>query len=259
VGEVLHFCEMRLKSITLFAILLGLAFSAMAQQRIEMYLSPGIGYRAMRFNADVPSSFQDSLSNMDRTKYNWSGGVRFVSDILNRRGDRFSIGLEYRGTSFMRVFEDIQFHDTVHPAVGRINDLSVSVQKDAFFNHQYRYIALPFLYNYRLLHQKNTGKFDLYLNVGVAPEILVADDIKLFLKGFTVGGESNYSIPNDYSSTSFNADFQLGFRMDYKLNETQSFILNPQIQFPILPTSEELNHSMRVFQVALNVGINLDL
>lgn len=196
---------------------------------------------------------------MDGLRHNWSAGIRVVTKELGRSANKFQIGIEYRGVSFSRVLSDLQFHDSIHPKVGRINDLSVTVEKNAYFSHKYRYLSFPVNYQFRLLERKNTSNFNFYLNLGVAPELLIADDIKLFLKGFTVGGENHYSLTNDYDATQLNITAQLGGRMVYKMSEIQSFIIQPQLQFPIFTTAHDDKQSMRLYQLGLNVGVNMIL
>ena len=75
-----------------------------AQNRLEAFVMPGFGYHSL--SADDPD-VKDSLAAMDRVRENWGGGLKLLLSLDKRTF--FQLGLHYKGLSFTRVREDLQF------------------------------------------------------------------------------------------------------------------------------------------------------
>jgi len=216
---------------------------------------PGIGYRVISLNGSTNTSIKDSLNGLDKPRQSWSAGCKLLFGL-----DKYSaiqIGLYYKGLSFTRIKEDLQFHDTVHPEIGRIIDLSQTIaQKDAYFYHKYRYLSIPVVYQKAFTRETFNSKMKFYFTSGFDFDFLIQDNTKVSLPGFSVGGEDRFSISNDYTSSTFNVALNLGARFEYRLDEHSNFSVQPAFNYPLLSTSKDDLASLRLFQFGLAVGVN---
>lgn len=229
------------------------AIEGSAQTSLEAFLTPGIGYRQLSAKPLVSPEFKDSLNKMDMTRKNWSFGLNYIHAV--NRNINLQLGLEYHRMSFTRVLEDLQFHDTVHPQVGRIEDLSQTGQKDAFFYHKYHYLSVPFVVQTFLAPKYGRKKASVHLITGISFDLLIQDKIDVFLKGYTVKGESRHTIQNDYTAAQLNINTIIGGRFVFFLEEKLAFTVQPHLTFPLLVSTEDDFVAMRLFQTNLRVGI----
>ncbi len=244
-----------MKNIILFAFLIVSALDLSAQVRLEAFLTPAVGYRQLSGTKFASNQLTDSLKNADRARQNWSGGLKLVLGI-----DKYSalqIGVNYKGLSFMRVREDYQFHDTVHPKIGRVLDLSQTVlSKDAYFAHRYRYLSVPIIYQKAYTRKVFNSKMQFYVTTGLEFDFLIKDKMFVNLPGWSIGGEDQFEIESDYESSQVNLSFNLGSRFEYKLSERSSFSAQPAFNFPFLVTAKDEFVQFRMFQFGVSVGVN---
>ena len=228
---------------------------ALAQTHIEGFVTPAIGYRHMVAGPNGNDNYLDSLRAMEAPRQNWSGGVKLILGI-----DKYSalqIGLNYKGMSFTRTRRDYQFHDTVHPKIGRIEDLSQSVlSKDAYFYHKYRYLSVPVIYQKALSRTVFNNKMQFYFAGGLDFDFLIRDNIAVALNGWSVDGKDRFSITNDYESTKANVALNLGARFEYKLDEHSIFSVQPAFNYPLLLSAKDDFVQFRMYQFGVSVGVN---
>jgi hypothetical protein len=240
---------LRLISFTLFILLAQLG---LAQVRLEGFINPGLGYRHL---TGAEENVKDSLGNMDELRQNWSGGVKLVMSFDKLTA--LQVGLNYKGLSFTRVRRDLQFHDTVHPEIGRILDLSQTVlSKDAYFHHRYRYLSIPVMYQRVLSREMINQKLQFMFVGGLDFDFLLNDKTKVFLPGFSVNGEDRHTINNDYTASPFNMGINIGGRLDYRLDEHSNFSAQPTFNYPFLLTAKDNLAGLRLFQFGVTVGVN---
>jgi len=228
-----------------------------AQSEMEIYLTPGLGYRTISVSAQTSPDFKDSLNQMDKVRQNWGGGVAYIHGF--NRDFKLHFGLQYRRMSFTRVLEDLQYQDTVHPALGRIEDLSQNGQKNAYFYHKYHYVSVPVLLQTFIGPEYGRSEFSAHLITGVTVDVLLNDDIKVFLQGYSLKGKDKHSIPNDYKASVLNVNLVGGVKFRFPIGENMNFNVQPNFVFPILQTSSDDNVSMRLFQTNIRAGISLNL
>ncbi|MCB0734689.1 MAG: hypothetical protein H6608_04225 [Flavobacteriales bacterium] len=226
-------------------------------QQFETYLVPGLGYRSVTLNKNLPDSYKDSLANMDHLRQNWSGGVSYIHQFNENSG--LQIGLMYRRVSFKRKLEDIQFHDTVHPSIGRIEDLSQSFQKDAHFTHLYQYLSIPVTYQQFLAPKYGRSKYSVYLTLGASADFLIDSQTDVFLRGFSVKGKSRYNLPADYAGNGFNVSAMIGAKYTVKISEKAWFNLQPHLMYQVLNSASDNDLSLRLFQLNLQAGVAFEI
>jgi len=241
-----------LRLITLALFLVLTQFTGFAQIRLEGFINPGLGYRHL---SGAENNVKDSLGNLDQLRQNWGGGVKLVLNF--DKITAMQVGLNYKGLSFTRVNRDLQFHDTVHPEIGRILDLSQTVlSKDAYFYHRYRYISVPVLYQRILAREMINQKLQFMFVGGLDFDFLLSDKTSVFLPGFSVGGKDRHVISNDYDASPFNIGLNVGGRLDYRLDEHSNFSAQPTFNYPFLVSAKDNLTGFRLFQFGVTVGVN---
>lgn len=244
-----------MKNILIGTLVLFFCHQAQAQTRLEAFVMPGIGYRHMVSSSEDFSADRDSMNQMDHARQNWGGGLKIILSL-----DKFSdiqLGIGYKSLSFTRIRQDLQFHDTVHPEIGRLLDLSQTVlQKDAYFYHRYRYISFPIAYQKAISRGSVNDKARFYFAAGLDFDLLFSDKTKVALRGFSVGGEDRFVISNDYDASAFNVGLNLGGRFEYRLDGTSNLSVQPAFYYPILTSAKDEMVSFRLFQASVAVGVN---
>jgi len=242
------------KSILILITLCAFSY-AEAQIRVEGFLTPAIGYRHMTSGPMGTADLMDSLKNADKVRQNWSGGVKLLVGIDKYTSIQF--GVNYKGMSFTRLLEDFQFHDTVHPKIGRVEDLSQTVlSKDAQFFHKYRYISIPVIFQKSFTKTVFNNKMQFYFASGLDFDFLIQDDMYVSLNGWSVKGEDRHVITSDYESTKANLALNLGARFEYKLDEYATFSVQPAFNYPLLLSAKDDFVQFRMYQFGISVGVS---
>jgi hypothetical protein len=242
------------KLITLSTLVLisGLTF---AQVRIEGFVTPAVGFRHINNGPLGTSLLLDSLKDADQARQNWSGGVKLIVGLNKYSSIQF--GLNYKGISFTRIREDYQFHDTVHPEIGRVLDLSQTVlSKDAYFYHKYRYLSIPIIYQTAFTKKIFNSKMQFYFAGGLDFDFLLKDKMAVSMNGWSVGGEDRFVISSDYESAKANLSLNLGARFEYKLDEHSIFSVQPAFNYPLLLSAKDDFVQFRMYQFGVSIGVN---
>ncbi|MCB9261981.1 MAG: hypothetical protein H6607_06375 [Flavobacteriales bacterium] len=241
-----------LKKFTLVAFGLILFTTTFAQGRIEGYLTPGIGYRQLSTSSTL---LKDSFSNADKWRQNWSGGIKYLISL--DKYTKIQVGLEYKGRSFTRVRSGLKFHDTIHPEVGWLKDLSQTTnEKNAYYHMKYRYISIPVIFQKVYSRKLFMNKMYFEFASGVEFDLRYADKMAIFLKGFSVDGNNTFKVSNYYKPDLFNVSLNIGSRMEYKLSERSDFSVQPNFTFPLLVSAKDDFTKIRLWQMGVAVGVN---
>lgn len=244
-----------MKKIVFLSIALFLYVGLKAQTRIEGFITPAIGYRHLSAGPLATDDFIDSIKQTDHPRQNWSGGVKLLVGIDKYTSIQF--GINYKGMSFTRLREDFQFHDTVHPKIGRVEDLSQTVlSKDAQFFHKYRYISIPVIFQKSFTKTVFNNKMQFYFASGLDFDFLIQDDMYVSLNGWSVKGEDRHVITSDYESTKANLALNLGARFEYQLDEYATFSLQPAFNYPLLLSAKDEYIRFRMYQFGVSVGVS---
>lgn len=233
-------------------IVLSMCFGQVqAQEFLELTASPNFSYRILK--AD-DSGLEDSLNNADQIRKSVGFGLG-VSFNLNETM-ALTTGLRYNDYGFTRVWENLQFHDVVHPEIGRIEDLSQAAQKDAFFFHKFRYLEIPIRVNFQVSKKRNNQQYRIYAHAGIVNQIFLEEEFKAFFKGFSVGGERTYTgISTGYSMKSFNVAAVLGARFMYKISPDFWVSAQPEFNVPFAEHNENNSSTFRLTQFSGNFGL----
>lgn len=224
---------------------------ALSQEFVEFQVSPNFSYRLLNSSN---SYLKDSLDGADKVRSSVGYGIGATFNI----GDQWAIttGFRYNDYGFTRVWYDLQFHDVVHPDIGRIEDLSQAAQKDAFFFNKYRYLDVPIRFNYQISRKSQQQEYRIYLHGGLINQIFLQDEYKVFLKGFSVGGERTYrDIPTGNIMRTYNLAATAGARFILRITPSVWITAQPELSVPFLTHTENTDVNFRLIQLAGNFGI----
>jgi hypothetical protein len=227
------------------------SLGASAQEFLELTVSPNFSSRIL---SSDNSQLKDSLDNADKVRKSIGFGIG-ASFNLNE-SMALTTGLRYNDYGFTRVWEDLQFHDVVHPDIGRIEDLSQAAQKDAFFFHKFRYLEIPIRINFQLSKKRNNQQYRIYAHAGLVNQIFLEEEFKAFFKGFSVGGERTYTgISTGYTMKSFNLTSVFGARFIYRISPDFWVTAQPELSIPFAEHNEGDESTFRLTQFSGNFGI----
>lgn len=238
------------KNILSLLILLTLGSFASGQAYLEGYLSPGFSYRAISGAAPDSTEFDDQQRLM--LSFGFNIGVDLSKDVRLITG----FGLSQKG--YTGVKRDMQFLDSLHPSIGRIEDLSETIlSKDAFFRHTFRYLQVPLLIDYNIGSKYKRGSNRIGVIFGLSGEVLLNHQTDIFLKGFSVAGDNEHRLlPSDFQVRDYNVNVHFGSKIGIMLQENIWFQVQPMIQFPFLTSANFQNTDMRFFQANIQTGIS---
>jgi|GEM_PF-2045155 len=223
-----------------------------AQEFVGLQISPNFSSRLLNSS---DSHLKDSLDAADNIRTSVSYGID-LSFNLNK-SLALNTGLRYSDYGFTRIWYDLQFHDEIHPDIGRIEDLSEAAQKDAYFYHKFRYLDIPIRLNYQISKKRHQQDYRIYLHAGVINHIFLSEEQKVFFKGFSVGGERTYTdISTGYNMRSFNISAVGGARFILRIAPDIWISAQPEFNFPLLESNEGGLANFRLIQVAGNFGIS---
>lgn len=171
----------------------------------------------------------------------------------------FEVGLRYNNTGFTKNLTDLQFHDSIHPDIDRIQDLSVAASKDASLKYNVHYFEIPARINYRLSPNSKAYKYNVYLTGGVTFQYRFTDYVNIDLTGFTVDGQSNFKKEKSYLNfNNFNAGPNIGIRAQYRLAKNVWLSAKPEFFLPIGAAIKQ-DIQYHLYQFSGNVGLSLML
>jgi hypothetical protein len=240
-----------MKFIVTLSILLVCSLNVKSQEFIELLASPNFSYRLL--NSDN-SHLNDSLDNSDHIRKSVGFGIGASFNLNSSLA--LVTGIRYNDYGFTRIWEDLQFHDKVHPEIGRIEDLSQAAQKDAYFFHKFRYLEIPIRINYQVSRKSNNQDYRIYFHAGLINQIFMNEELKVFFKGFSVGGERTYTgISTGYNLKSFNVSAVAGARFIIRISPDIWLTAQPEINVPFSEHNQGDLSTFRLTQLSGNFGI----
>jgi hypothetical protein len=218
-----------------------------AQAYVELFVSPSFNYRM------APSL--DSTAFKDAWRLSWSTGFNVAFDV--NRDARLITGFTLSNMGYTGVKEDMQFLDSLHPNIGRIEDLSqTSLSKDAFFYHKFSYLQIPLLLDYNIGSKYKQNEYRIGIVSGFSANVLLQHRTDIFLKGFSVAGDNEHTLePSDFQLSEFNVHFHAGAKFGLNLQNGFWLQAQPSFQIPFASSGSFEGRSLRLTQVNLQVGI----
>jgi hypothetical protein len=152
------------------------------------------GLLNFQFISSEKNGTADSLRDLSKTHVSLQAGLRANFELKKNWGCQIGIGYARYNSRFERV--GLRFHDSIHPALGRIEDLSEAATKTVVYRYNFDYIDIPINFTYKLTVRKGAGFYSPYIIVGFNNEILLNHKLRIDTKGFTIKGENIHKIEN---------------------------------------------------------------
>ncbi|MCB9251355.1 MAG: hypothetical protein H6605_02750 [Flavobacteriales bacterium] len=236
-------------------ILVSLAIKGQAQKYIQPFA--GINFGSRMLQSDF-SERKDSLDKADGIKVFPAFGVKFLFE--KKSGKEFYFGFTYHEIGFLRERLDYQFQDTVHPDLGRLNDLSQAAQKNGFFTYKFKYLDIPIGLNYQVTGRENMHIYTGWFNIGLNAQILLKQQMNLFLEGFTIRGENRFKFDNTgYDASKFNLALQAGGRLDFAINKKTWATINALMNVHLLNSAENSYEKIRLWNLSAQLGLRYEI
>jgi len=243
-----------LKSLLSISLLASSIF-CFGQKYIRPYVGVNFSNRILRSD---DADRKDSLNKADKYKISPSFGVQFLFE--KQSGTEFYLGAAYFETGFVRERFDYQFLDTVHPDLAPIFDLSQGAQKNGFFTYHFKYLEIPFGFNFQVTPRQNMHNYIGWFNFGLNPQFLLKQNMTIFLEGFSIKGENRFNFSETgYNASKFNVAFQLGGRFDYTLDKKTWVSVDGLFKIHVLNTASTSNETFRSWNFNFNLGIRREI
>ena len=238
--------------ITLF--LLVTSFLSFGQKYIKPYV--GINFSGRILTSDNTTR-KDSLDNADKIKPFASGGIQFLFE--KTQGREFYFGIGYHDNGFVRERLDYKFLDSVYD-LGKIFDQSQAAQKNGYFTHHFKYLELPLGFNFQVTPRRNMNMYTGCFNIGLTPQILLKQNLNIFLQGFSMQGETRFNLSNtNYKAQKINMVFQTGGRFDVNVKGKFWVTTDALVRMQLLHTAENSNEKLRLWNLTANLGIRYEI
>jgi hypothetical protein len=221
-------------SLILLLLLFCFAQNSQAQGTVEAGIGGLLNYQ---FISSTKQSTADSLRDLSKAHMSFQAGLRVNFNIKKDWGCQIGIGYARYNSRFERV--GLRFHDSIHPALGRIEDLSEAATKTVVYRYNFDYIDIPINFTYRLTVRKGAAYYTPYVIVGFNNEILLNHNLRIDTKGFSINGENIHKIKETgWTATQYNLLMNLGARFEIKLDKKTQVVLQPEFKLPLLKSTE---------------------
>jgi hypothetical protein len=239
-----------MKYTCLLLITLG-TFVCSAQQTIEAGLGPLFNYHFIRTD---PHQLGDSMKNIAALRTTFQGGIRV--NLKAGRNWKFQTGIGYARNSSRFERTGLEFHDTIHTEIGRIEDLSQAATKTVIYKYNFDYIEIPLNFMYQIHVQKGTSFYTPYVLIGVQNQLLMKHFMHVDLKGFSAYGEQSFDIDKTgWDGAEYKMQLNLGARFEFKMEKSMAVSVQPEIKIPLMATAGD-NPSVNHGALGLWLGIN---
>jgi len=228
--------------------------NALQAQSIGVNIGPNYSMRILGQH-ELSATQLDSFRKLDGSSLNWNFGL----DLRLSLNKEWSIvtGVNVVNKGFKRTREGLQFLDSIHIEVGRIEDLSDNGTKIATYTFRYTYLEIPVYFHYDISPKYKRQIYQHSFLFGPSFQYLLDESLDIFLSGFSVGGEFNHKVENTgYSPSNFNIGFALGTRSQIRVEQNLFVSFQPTLNFQVLNTGSDDLIKFNLFQAGLAVGIN---
>ncbi|MEZ4805532.1 MAG: hypothetical protein R2852_08650 [Bacteroidia bacterium] len=221
---------------------------------LSISVEPSYGNRILIFKTDVSQAYKDSLNKADHGRL--ALGANLMVSFSTRKDYRVYTGIQFHNFGFTRKKENLKFLDTIHPQIGRVNDLSQTGGAYVDFHYRYYYLSVPLLFSKKISGKslKNTSIHWMY---GGSASVLIKHDIFAKFHGFsTRGGKKEYILDNSSGQPErINVNLQTGLRIENALYGDETFVyLQPEILLPVLNANGSKERH-RLWTLGIQVGI----
>lgn len=225
-------------------------------QSVGIYISPSFSSHFMSaMDHDLPD--RDSIAEMDHADLRWNVG--FSAKFPIGRDWSLQTGAELKQYGFLRTWEDLQYLDSIHPTVGRVEDLSNNGIKIADYHYRFTYLSVPLLFHRDVSPRSQRRTYQISLFFGPRLQFLMNEQLDINLQGFSVQGEYEHTLDiTSYDPVPFNVAFSMGGRAQIRLESNFVFSVQPFLDTQILRSGEDEWVKFNLNQAGLDVGINYE-
>ena len=243
------------KNILFVAFSLFLTQSIIGQTYIGAHFNAGLAGAFVKATAPYNSLNQaqhdDSLKEGSNTIFAPAFGIHLSKRL--KRYDEIYIGLRYQVYGWGSKRFNLQFNDSIHRDIGKIQALQTP--GDVQYRYRFYNISIPIYYMKSLRFNEMPMGMSLALYGGGAINLLLSQKATAETIGFTAFGKQNFDLPTDiYDMLPVNLSLQGGLRMRQDLGDDIFFTAMPG--FGLIPIPSR-NESQRQFQYRLQVNLGI--
>lgn len=230
--------------------------ASFAQTKFGVFLEPSLQVSSLGyFDSQDHDSIQDIFHNDNSLNF----GIAIKNNINRYNSLHFKLGFHQFGYQIIR--EDLQLFDEIHPAIGRINDLSQGATKMAYLHHRSQFLGFQFEYQRDITPKTKNIGVELNLGLGLGYYYLFNQDIKLVTEAFAIDNSFTHIIKEDlyFEANPHLVSASILFETVYHPKENWDLFaqINSEFPFMTLTTGQAKVYTFTPsLQVGLRTGIN---
>lgn len=201
--------------------------------------------------------YNDSVQSFQSTRINYSATL-WYHHIINSELT-LQTGLGYVDMGWRREQNNLKYGDFTYPGVGdgRIIENS-NTSKNIDYDYRFHYLQIPVWINYLAFKSKDF-KTTYSFTGGLTGNVLLKHALTARLDGFNLDSKSKFQLDSTgYDARTFNMQFNVGLRVEHKLEKNITAIIQPMFSIhPLSATKDPISASL--YGMMLHVGLVLSL
>lgn len=224
----------------------------------QKYIKPFVGINfSNRILTSDNTERKDSLDKADKMKAFPSAGIQFLFE--KKPGREFYFGVNYLDNGFIRERLDYKFLDSVYN-LGKIFDQSQAAQKNAFFTYHFKYLEIPFGFNFQITPRQEMNTYTGWFNIGITPQFLINQNMTIFLEGFSMKGKNRFYLSDvGYKPAKVNFALQSGCRFDINVKGKFWVTTDALVRIQLVHTAENSFEKLRIWNLTANLGLRYEI
>ncbi len=199
-------------------------------------------------------SFSDSIKKDQEMFFSPGFGAFFVKK--SGRFDQIYVGLQYQSYGWGRRKKDLKFLSPIHDDVGKVLDLSQSVEKDVAFTFKFHQIVVPFYFltPIRIKRMPVGLTISAFFGGGLHVTFMQKNTAKTI--SFKAYDKKVFNLPSEnFDGSPLNISAQTGLRMTSNLGNGYLFSFMPGISFLPIPSRNQYERQFQ-YRGQIELGIS---
>jgi|GEM_PF-2869011 len=235
------------------------SFFELSAQKIKYGIDFTPGIAAAFVNATAPynkyskQEFNDSIQKQQNGIFSPGFGIHMIQKA--GRFDELYIGLQYQLYGWGRTKRNLHFLDSIHSDVGKVLQLSQTVEQDVRFSFMFHQIVVPVYRISTLRFNKMPTGMTLGVYYGGALHATFSKKAIAQTIGFSAYGKKKFDLPSEkFQMLPFTLSVQAGLKMSQLIGDDLYFNFMPGFSIVPIPSKNTVE---RQFQYKLQAGIGV--
>ncbi len=230
---------------------------ANAQTKFGIDFTPGLSGAFVNVTAPYgkysQQAFSDSIQPQQMSIFTPGFGLHMITKP--GKFNQIYWGLQYQTYGWGRKKANVHFLDSIHSDIGKVLDLSQTVERDIEFYFKFHQIVVPVYLMQDIRWRKMPVGMTLGTYYGGALHATILQNSTAKTIGFSAYGKKEFNLPSEtFKFSPINLSLQAGLRMTQIIGEDLYFNFMPGASLLLLPSK---NNVERQIQHRLQIGLGI--